>query len=271
MPASPLDLTFFAWGDTHFGYEQRFPGDDIRWDIIEQMHHLPGWPYPDHLGGNVAVPAFVVHCGDIVDAGEPAERKLGYYRYFTAKMKLPQHEVLGNHDTSSSADRYFVEKHGATSYSFDSSGVHCVSLSGEYDEREVGTIPPGQLDFLERDLHGLGPDQPVVLFTHSNLEYLTNGAEVLGILRTKRTILVMGAHKHRPRVSSLDGIACIDVGQCRDHPIDPPYGRNFYVVRIAGSTLSAHPWRWDLRDWERGQRWADAEATMHRFSLTATL
>ena len=270
MPASSLDLTFFAWGDTHFGYEQRFPGDDLRWNIIEQMHHLPGWPYPEHIGGSVAAPAFVVHCGDIVDAGEPAERKLRYYRYFTAKMEFPQHEVLGNHDTSPAATRYFVEEHGGTSYSFDRGGVHCVSLSGTYDEHEVGTIPAEQLDFLERDLHGLRPDQPVILFTHSNLEYLTNGAEVLAILRTKRTILVTSAHKHRPRVFSLDGIACIDIGQCRDHPIDPPYGRNFYVVRIAGSTLSAHPWRWDFRDWERGQRWADPEATMRRFSLTAT-
>ena len=68
----------------------------------------------------------------------------------------------------------------------------------------------------------------------------------------------------------MDGIACIDIGQCRDHPIDAPYGRNFYVVRIAGRSIAAHPWRWDLCDWERGQRWADPDATLRRFSLATT-
>ena len=270
MSADPLNLTFFAWGDTHFGYEQRFAGDDLRWDIIEQMRHLPGWPYPEHIGGCVATPAFVVHCGDMVDAGEPAERKLHYYRYFSSRMAFPQHEVLGNHDVAPAVTQQFIETHGGTSYSFDSGGVHCVSLSGTYDEREVGTIPPEQIDFLERDLHGLLPEQRVILFTHSNLEATTNGAEVLAILKTKRTILVVSAHRHKPRVFSLDGIACIDVGQCRNHPIDPPYGRNFYVVRLAGGSLCAHPWRWDLRDWERGQRWADPETVMRRFSLTTS-
>ena len=36
------DLTFLVWADTHFGYEQRFVCDDLRWRIIDQMNHLPG-------------------------------------------------------------------------------------------------------------------------------------------------------------------------------------------------------------------------------------
>lgn len=45
------DLTFFVWADTHFGYDQRFGDEDQRGRIIEQMHNLPGWPYPVSVGG----------------------------------------------------------------------------------------------------------------------------------------------------------------------------------------------------------------------------
>ena len=42
MQEESIGLTFFAWSDTHFGYEQRFGADDIRGSAIEQMNELPG-------------------------------------------------------------------------------------------------------------------------------------------------------------------------------------------------------------------------------------
>ena len=69
-------LTFFAWGDTHFGYEQQFGPRDIRWQAMRQMATLAGWPYPAEVGGCIETPALVLHCGDFFDGGP---RELAMY------------------------------------------------------------------------------------------------------------------------------------------------------------------------------------------------
>ena len=43
--------------------------------IIEQMNHLPGWPYFESIWGTVAEPEFVVHLGDFVDGGLPGGQR----------------------------------------------------------------------------------------------------------------------------------------------------------------------------------------------------
>jgi hypothetical protein len=262
------DLTFFAWADTHFGYEQRFLGDDLRGDIIDQMNDLPGWPYPEGLGGVVAEPDFVLHGGDMVDGDAPrAQQELDYYRQFLSRLRFPHHEVYGNHDITEEFTQHFLKAHGGTSYSFDCKGVHFVSLAGVFDEQEVGSFEPEDLEFLQADLAAPAEGTPVVVATHSRLDRTKNGEDVATILRPYRVILLIGAHIHKPGVSEVYGITNIDLGHCRNHPIDPEYGRSFYIIRIASGRLVALPWRWDLRDWERGRRWADPDKTAQRFVL----
>ena len=111
----------------------------------------------------------------------------------------------------------------------------------------------------------------MVLLVHGRLDRVRNGAEALAILAEYRVLLVASAHIHKPAVFRLEGMDCIDVGQCRNHPIDPEYGRSFSVVHVTDTRLTAVPWRWDLSDWERGQRWADPEATARRFTLDKAL
>lgn len=253
MPHVPLDLTFFAWGDTHFGYEQLAGPDDFRWGIIEQMNDLAGRPCREDIGGSVGEPAFAVHCGDMVDGGEAADLELAYWQYFSSRLKMPQYEVIGNHDLAPEFVGHFVSRHGATSYSFDTHGFHCVALSAEFDEAEVGRIRNDELAFLREDLESVAAGAPIVLFVHSRLDRLHNGEEVLEVLSGNRIALLVAGHHHRPDAFVLDGIPCIDVGHCRNHPIDAEWGRSFYVVRISDCAVTAVPWRWDLRDWERGR------------------
>jgi hypothetical protein len=115
MNQKTIDLTFFAWSDAHLGYEQRFADMDIRGDAISQMNKLPGWPYPARVGGRVGKPAFVIHCGDIVDGGKtPGGRvKFDLFNYYMDKLAFPHHEILGNHEisgTNSPFMKYYIKR-----------------------------------------------------------------------------------------------------------------------------------------------------------------
>lgn len=251
------DLAFFAWGDTHIGYLQQSVTEDFRAGIIEQMNALPGLPYPDATDGCVAEPDFVMHCGDFVDGSLNGDEELEIYRQFISRLRFPYHETQGNHDLDSPSRTYMTEKYGGDCHEFLINGVQCISLSAEYDEAEKSTIGAGPLAFLEETLGKVKNDVPVIIFTHSPLREQTNGDEVAEALSGHRIALAIAAHKHRPEFYKWHGINCIDLGHCRNHPIDPEYGRSVTVVRMTGNTVSALPWRWDLRDWDRQQRWGN--------------
>jgi predicted MPP superfamily phosphohydrolase len=264
------DLTFYVWADTHFGYDQGFGDQDLRAPIIEQLNNLPGWPYPPTIGGVVDKPEFVVLCGDAVD-GAPGEGpgELAYYRYFAQRLQHPQIEVMGNHDQDPAYVRYFTDRYGGTSHAFDRQDIHFVCLNSRYDPDEH--FADEDLCFLRGDLAEVDRSTPVVLFVHCRLDRFRNSHAVAEIVANHRVLLVVSAHVHKPAVFQWQGIDCVDVGQCRNHPIDPEYGRNLLVVHITDRHLRVVPWRWDLQDWERGQRWADPEATARRFTLDRTL
>ncbi len=264
------NLTFYVWADTHYGYDQRFGDEDQRARTISQMNNLPKWPYPTYLGGGVDEPEFVLLCGDAVDgkAGE-GEVELGCFHHYTQRLHFPQLELMGNHDLDPAYAGYFRDRYGGFSHSFDRQGIHFVCLNSLYDKGEHFGVE--ELVFLRDDLTTVADDTPVILFVHCRLDRFANGGDILNILEDHRVILICSAHVHKPAVFQLRGIDCIDVGQCRNHPIDPEYGRNLYVAHVTDSRLTAVPWRWDLGDWERGQPWADPEATARRFTLEKTL
>ena len=269
------DITIFVWSDTHFGYQQQFAGQDLRWHVIEQMNELPGWPYPAEIGGCVDEPSFVMHCGDVVDAGAEPETACLLYDYFRRHLAWKQYETLGNHDGAAPFMNAFLGKYGAPAYSFAAGGVHFLSVNMEYDRAEKGALPDSAQDFIRGDLAAGADDTPVVLFTHASLNRIANTPQALDALAGGRAVLAIAGHHHKPAVYRLGGIACVNVGHCRNHPIDPEFGRSFTVVRIRGNEIIAIPWRWDLRDWERGQRWANAvgesaPSAAERFILRTT-
>jgi hypothetical protein len=264
------NLTFFVWADTHYGYNQRLGDEDQRARAVGQMNSLPGWPYPEFVGGVVDEPEFVLLCGDAVDGSEGAgEMELGCFHHYTRRLRFPQLEVMGNHDQDPAYAAYFRGRYGGMSHSFDRQGIHFVCLNSLYSGGEH--FSEEELAFLRDDLAAVGDPIPVILFVHCRLDRFVNGGDVLDILVDHRVILVVSAHVHKPAVFQLRGIDCVDVGQCRDHPIDPEYGRNLYVMHVTDGVLTAVPWRWDLADWERGQRWADPASTARRFTLKKTL
>lgn len=266
------NITFFAWGDTHFGYEPKSFDEDLRGDIIRQFNGLPGWPLPPCFQGNVAEPDFVVLCGDSVDGEEgDAEREFSYFRYFLNKLKFPHYEVIGNHDETEPFMNYYLDKYGSRSYSFDCKGVHFISLSTEYDEAEQGMVPAVELDWLKKNLAKIKPSQKIVLFMHTAISALKNPSQLIEVLDGSNIVLAVNAHLHKTSVSVYKNINCLSIGHCRNHPIDAEADRNFYVVTITENRIIALPWRWDLNEWEDGRRWTDKNTATQRYYLDVTL
>lgn len=272
-----IDLTFIVWADTHCGYEQRFGRDDQRYRIVEQINTLAGWPYPAWIGGCVGRPAFVAHLGDMVEGGPPpghdAERD--YFLHLKNQLRLPQYELLGNHDATAPMHEWFERRYHTPSYSFDMAGVRFIFLRVDFGPMPQSGgqehVHDDQIDWLKQDLASVAPATPVVLFVHSPIERCANSAALLDVLEPYNVVLSMAGHLHRQRVYETGPIACVDIGQCRDHPNDPALGRTISVVHLTDDRLTVVPWRWDLVDWERGQGIADPDSYAQLVTLDKTL
>jgi len=258
------ELTFFVWSDTHFGYKYSFGANDCRGRTLQQMNQLPGWPYPAEIGGCVATPAFILHCGDFVDHGDmPGDVALAYYLHCLNQTRMKSFETLGNHELPfQCALDYFVKKHGDKYYSFDQDGVHFVSLYTDFDPKteKVFAIDGEELKWLKQDLEKAGSDKPVVLFSHSRLDQLPNASDLDGVIANYNVILMLAGHHHAGGRLTWNGKTGVVIGHCRDHPSDAIYGRKFLVVRITNKDVAVVPWRWDLQEWAHCQGWQEEEA-----------
>jgi len=263
--AEVQELTFFAWADTHFGYEPRFGDKDIRCRAVKQMSGLPGYPYPPEVGGRVGEPAFVLHCGDFVDGGVDPETELSLYLHCMRGSDLPFYEVLGNHEEHPAVMEYFKAKHGGEYYSFEKNGVVFMALRQTFDQNENSMeLDAAQLEWVAETVAGAGPGKPIAIFSHDRPDKLPNADELDRALAGARVILMLSGHGHLQRHGAgnchyrWNDRLGVELGHCRDHPIDPIYGRTFAAVRIGGGQIAVVPWRWDLEEWAACQGYGAA-------------
>lgn len=251
---SDSNLTFIVWTDTHFGYEPREGAEDIRHQAIDQMEHLAGTPWPAQMGGRVEQPSFILHCGDFVD-GVNVGDELGLYKAAMKRTSIPAYETLGNHDIGNAeAVAWFIGRHGGKHYAFDAGGMRFVSMyipHGVYD-----TVPPmaeEQLAWLAGQVE-VAANRPMVLFSHGTPETLPNEARFEEAVSKANIALMMAGHTHLqakfgPSRYTWKGHPYVIGGHCRNHWIDPDFGRVFNVARVRNGLIEVADWRWDLKRW----------------------
>lgn len=255
---SKTDLTFIVWTDTHFGYEPRQGAADIRHQALDQMEHIAGTQLPAPMAGLVGKPAFILHCGDFVD-GVDSPEEIRLYETALKHVSIPSYETLGNHDIANShAVKWFVARHGGQYYSFEAGGVVFVSLyipRGVYD-----TVPPiedAQLAWLSAQV-ARAAGKPMIFFSHATPETLPNEADFEAAIAGANVAVMFAGHTHLqtkfgPSRCRWKGHPYVVGGHCRNHAIDPDFGRVFNVVRIAGGKVDVVDWRWDLAAWSASQ------------------
>jgi 3',5'-cyclic AMP phosphodiesterase CpdA len=119
--------------------------------------------------------------------------------------------VPGEHDLYDGGklyrDSYGKGTLGAGWYSFDFKGTHfagLVNVAG-ISHGDLGVLGNEQLDWLKKDLAGLGADTPVVIFAHIPLWMVhekwgwgtSDGARALELLKRFGSVTVLNGHVHQ--------------------------------------------------------------------------
>jgi outer membrane protein assembly factor BamB/predicted phosphodiesterase len=182
-------------------------------------------------------PDFVLHCGDITDTGLPGE----YDRYqaaVPAALRGRIRHVPGNHDVrwDPTAGELYRAHFGPAPYSFDAGGVHFTAFDPTQPLLEPGHCGTAALDWLARDLGGLAPGTPALLFQHfpvgGGRDLVDDQDALLELIARHDVRALIAGHVHRESVTRLDGLTQVTLRAVKDEAV-------FYWADLAGGPALA--------------------------------
>lgn len=159
---------------------------------------------------------FIVVTGDLVHEGTTED-----YQYLKAVMKesIPEEikvlYTLGNHDHKAEFYRAFWNQERAEFYYYTSmiKGYRLIVLDSAVPGKESGTVSREQLEWLKQTLT-VPSEKGSIVFLHHPVFWsaggmtmeLTNGAEVLEVLKGSDVFAIFCGHTHANAVQMRDGI-----------------------------------------------------------------
>ncbi len=202
--AAAGDFSFVQISDSHIGFA-RDPNKNVTSTLKETVDRINKLPTP---------PAFVLHTGDLTHLAKPGEFDTVAEVLKGAKTGRVFY-VPGEHDFDGDGNQLYRERFGRDTrgtgwYSFDYQGVHFVGLVNVSDSKSgsgggLGVLGAEQLDWLKKDVAGLGASTPVVVFAHVPLWAVyekwawgtRDAEEALGLLRRFGSVTVLNGHIHQ--------------------------------------------------------------------------
>jgi len=156
---------FVQISDTHIGFNKD-ANPDVAGTLTKTIELVNGLPQQ---------PAMIIHTGDITHLSKPAEFDTA--ASLMSQLKVTElHTTPGEHDVSDSEVKEYFSRFGKPSknkgyYSFDSKGVHFVSLINvlNFKPNGLGALGTEQIEWLEKDLKGRSASTPIVVFSHMPL------------------------------------------------------------------------------------------------------
>ncbi|HBB91109.1 MAG: hypothetical protein A2X22_04705 [Bacteroidetes bacterium GWF2_49_14] len=237
---------------------------------------------------NALKPDFVITGGDLImDAlGQTRGRADSLYQLYNGLMKgfrMPVHNTVGNHelfafynrsiDTTDVdyGDKMFRRYLGEPWHSFDYKGWHFIilkSIEQTPGRGYMGLINPEQMEWLKNDLALVDAKTPVAVSVHIPLvtvynqweqggqytngpgSVITNGKEVLALLRSKNLKLILQGHQHYLEDIIVDGVHIITGGAVSAAWWGGPNGtleEGFVLLKVFGDRIE-----WEYKDfgWE---------------------
>jgi hypothetical protein len=253
LPAAEKELTFFGWSDQHVAVDGG--AEHVR-RAVDAMNDLPGEPYPSVIGGKVAVPSFVLGCGDITEW--PTHAAISAYdELLTKRLKYAAYDVMGNHDEggkvpSETAKNWLRKRHETLTYAFDTGGVRFVMLYCPYDESLNNPVQPltaDSLNTLRRKLEECPAEKPTIVATHLCFDAIANRDDLLDTLEGFNILAILGGHYHKSKVDRAGGRVFIQLPSPA-----PGSPSEIMVVRIKSNRLMAIPFDYEHQRWVTDSR-----------------
>jgi 3',5'-cyclic AMP phosphodiesterase CpdA len=199
--SSPGDFTFVQVSDSHIGFSKE-PNKDVTATFQEAVRRINALPQR---------PALLLHTGDLTHLAKPAE-------FDTVAEVLKSAKtggvfcVPGEHDIFTDEGKSYLERYGRGTHgtgwrSFDHKGVHFIGLVNVMNLKagNLGVLGQEQLDWLRKDVAGLGDSTPIVVFAHVPLWTVypewgwgtEDAAQALALLKRFGSVSVLNGHIHQ--------------------------------------------------------------------------
>ncbi|MBL7742217.1 MAG: PQQ-binding-like beta-propeller repeat protein [Chitinophagaceae bacterium] len=188
----PFRFAFIS--DTHIGSPNGSAEEDLRRTVrdINAMNDI----------------AFVVLTGDITELGTNEELKLA--KQILDSLDVPWHIIPGNHDTgwSESGGVGFGTVFGNDKFSFEYNGIRFIGCaSGPYVRMSDGHVPRSAINWLDKELAALKPQQPVIFLNHYPIDNgLDNWYEITDRLRHYNIWAILCGHGHANKAMTFEDI-----------------------------------------------------------------
>jgi 3',5'-cyclic-AMP phosphodiesterase len=224
-PAARGDFTFVQVSDSHIGFAKE-PNKDVTGTLQLAI---------DRINALATLPDLLIHTGDLTHLSKAAEFDTVDQLLRGARVKgrfyVPgEHDVFGD-DGKAYLDRYGKGTKGFGWQSFDHRGVHFVGLVNVANLKPggLGVLGPEQLQWLKKDLEGLGSSTPVVVYAHVPLWTVypkwgwgTQDSEAaLALLRRFGSVTVLNGHIHQV-LQKTEGNVTFHTGRSTAFPQPQP-------------------------------------------------
>src|SRR5690348_3388341 len=193
---------FVQISDSHIGFNKE-ANPDVAGTLKECIALVNAMPRQ---------PALILHTGDITQLSKPEQFDMA--AQLMSGLKVSEiHTTPGEHDTADEGGgKEYFSRFGKASnnkgyYSFDSNGVHFISLINVLDFKPggLGILGADQLAWLKDDLNGRSASQPIVVFAHMPLWTIyepwgwgTGDADqAFALLRRFGSVTVLNGHIHQ--------------------------------------------------------------------------
>jgi outer membrane protein assembly factor BamB/predicted phosphodiesterase len=188
----PFRFAFLS--DTHIGSPDGKAEEDLQRTItdLNQMTDI----------------VFVVITGDITELG--TDEQLRRAKLLFDQLKVPYHIIPGNHDSgwSESGGASFAKTFGNDKFSFEYNGIRFLGCaSGPYVRMSDGHVPRSAINWLDKELNKLAPQQPVIFLNHYPIDNgLDNWYEITDRLRHYNTWAILCGHGHINKAMNFEDI-----------------------------------------------------------------
>jgi Icc protein len=194
------DFTFAQISDSHIGFAKE-PNKDVTATLkaaVEKINALKERP------------DFLLHTGDLTHLAKPEE--FDTCAEVLKGFKGDVFYVPGEHDLFTDDGKRYLERYGKGTQgtgwrSFDHKGVHFVGLVNvaNLQAGKLGLFGREQLDWLKKDVAGLGDSTPVVVFAHVPLWTVYekwgwgtgDSEQALDLLKRFGSVTVLNGHVHQ--------------------------------------------------------------------------